>query len=181
MKRSIVVATAILAILGIAVSIEHFFDSDHYNSGFYEHPSRQPASSCARCPLPDARHGSVPRPHTAPVAGASPSGGTHRRVCRRRKRGHSTADRCVVSFSGPAAMMVVGPFAGLFVGALSRGLWPARAGRLSEHRECMIRAMAVAVATSIATIRTTFVPTLVPLGDVVRNILKYKSNNPWHN
>lgn len=38
MKRLITVVTATLAVLGIAVAVEHFTDSDHYNPGFHEYP-----------------------------------------------------------------------------------------------------------------------------------------------
>jgi hypothetical protein len=56
-----------------------------------------------------------------------------------------------------------GPFAALFVFALSRGVALARSGRYAVHREWMIRAFAI--GTAIATMRLLFVPLLFGLGE----------------
>ena len=163
MRRAIVVATAILASLGIALSIEHLLDAEHYNPGFYEHPVITRAHvvlgglylALAMVQLVEGVRRRWPGLHrmsgrVAVLAGIS-SGVSALLIT------------VLIPYSGPVAMVVVGPFACLFLVALSRGLWLARARRFSEHREWMIRAMAV--ATSIATMRLIFVPALILLGE----------------
>ena len=66
-------------------------------------------------------------------------------------------------FSGFSETAVTLPFALLFLVSLGRALWLARAGRFALHREWMIRALAV--GTSIATMRLVFVPALLLLGE----------------
>jgi hypothetical protein len=58
---------------------------------------------------------------------------------------------------------VVAPFGLLFLLSLARGLLLARRRRFAEHREWMIRALAI--GTSIATMRLIFVPTFHLLGE----------------
>jgi hypothetical protein len=65
-------------------------------------------------------------------------------------------------YPGRGETILPTPFAVLFAFSLGRGLWLARQGRFAEHREWMIRALAV--ATSIATQRLIFVPSLILLG-----------------
>jgi hypothetical protein len=66
-------------------------------------------------------------------------------------------------YHGPVALPVVGPFAAWFVFSLLRGAWLVRRQRLAEHREWMIRALAI--GTGIATMRLLFVPAMLLLGD----------------
>jgi uncharacterized membrane protein len=162
MKRTIIVVTAILATLGIGFAVEHFLDLDHYNPGFDEHPiiTRLHVAlgglylGLAMLQFVGAVRSRFPRLHRvsgriAVVAGIA-SGVTALLIT------------AMFPFSGPIEMAVVGPFACLFLLSLCRGLWLARARRFAEHREWMIRAMAV--ATSIATMRLIFVPALVVMG-----------------
>ncbi len=163
MKRAITLVTAILATLGIGVAVEHFMDPDHYNPGFYEYP------------VTTRLHVTLGAAYLA-FAMLQFVG----RVRARWPRLHRVSGRMAVfagfvsgttalliatlfPFSGPSAMAVVGPFAFLFLFSLARGIWLARARRFAEHREWMIRAMAV--ATSIATMRLIFVPALMILGE----------------
>ena len=163
MSRAISVCTAILALLGIVASIEHFTDGDHYNPGFTEYPLIIGSHvalgglylSLAMLQFIGRVRVGWPRLHrvsgrVAIVAGIV-SGVTALLIT------------VLFPFSGPAAMGVVGPFACLFLVALARGLWLARARRFAAHREWMIRAMAV--ATSIATMRLIFVPALLVIGE----------------
>ena len=163
MTRTITVGTAVLATLGIVAAGEHFMDSSHYNPGFAQHP------------VITGLHVSLGALYLG-LAMLQFAG----RVRARWPKVHRVSGRVAVfaglvsgitallitamfPFSGPPAMLVVGPFACLFLVALGRGLWLARAGRFAAHREWMIRAMAV--GTSIATMRLIFVPALVIMGD----------------
>lgn len=163
MKRAITGCTAILAALGIALAVEHIADRDHYNPGFHEHPviTRLHVTlgavylGLAMLQFVGRVRERWPRVHrvsgrTAVFAGVV-SGAT------------AFLMTAMFPYSGPAAMAVVGPFAFLFLLSLVRGLWLARARRFAEHREWMIRAMAV--GTSIATMRLVFVPALLILGE----------------
>ena len=163
MTRALVAVTAILATLGIAFAVEHFTDLDHYNPGFHEHP----AITGLHVSLGGLYLGLAMLQFVGRVRSRFPK--FHR------LSGRIAILAGVVSgvtallitamfpFSGPIAMAVVGPFACLFLLSLGRGLWLARAGRFAEHREWMIRAMAV--GTSIATMRLIFVPALLMLGE----------------
>jgi uncharacterized membrane protein len=162
MKRTLTVTTAVLALLGIGLSIEHLLDSDHYNPGFVEHP------------LIIESHvvlGGLYLAFAIPQFAAS--------VRHRRPRLHRAMGRVAVAagsvagctalgitflfpYSGPIAIGVVGPFACLFVGSLARGLWLARRRNYPAHREWMIRALAI--GTSITTMRLIFVPSMLLLG-----------------
>jgi len=66
-------------------------------------------------------------------------------------------------FSGVSETAVIVPFAALFLISLARGLWLARERDFAAHREWMIRALAV--GTSIATMRLIFVPALFVFGE----------------
>ncbi len=163
MRRFIPIAAAVLALLGILFSAEHFTDIDHHNAGFVEYPlitgshvalgalylgfALLQFSTRVRTRWPSV-HRALGR--VAVVAGLT-SGVT------------ALVMTALYPYSGPIAMVVVGPFACLFIGSLARGLWLARARRYPAHREWMIRAMAI--ATSIATMRLFFVPTLLMLGE----------------
>ncbi len=163
MKRVITAITAILATLGISLAIEHLADPDHYNPGFYEYPvtTRLHVTlgaaylALAMLQFVGRVSGRWPRLHRVSgriaVSAGLVSGTTALLIA------------MLFSFSGPSAMAVVGPFAFLFLFSLARGIWLARARRFAEHREWMIRAMAV--ATSIATMRLIFVPALLMLGE----------------
>ena len=162
MKRALAAITALLALLGIGLSIEHLLDSDPYNPGFVEHP---------RIIRSHVVLGALYLALALPQFSAS--------LRERRPRLHRGMGRVAVAaglvagatallvtllfpYSGPLAIAVVGPFACLFVGSLARGLWSARRRRYREHREWMIRALAI--GTSIATMRLIFVPAMLLLG-----------------
>jgi uncharacterized membrane protein YozB (DUF420 family) len=158
MQRALASATVFLALLGIGFSVEHLLDDEHYNPGFVEHPWLMRGhvtlgAAYLALALPQfvaTLRRSRPQVHrlagrTAVAAGLA-----------------AGATALVITvwfpFSGPLEIVVVAPFAGLFVFALGRGLWLARRRRIAEHREWMIRALAI--ATSIATMRLLFVPLL---------------------
>jgi uncharacterized membrane protein len=69
----------------------------------------------------------------------------------------------VVPFSGDPERVVIGLFGGYFLVCLITGFVRVRQGRISEHREWMMRAFAVAL--SIATMRLIFIPALLILGE----------------
>lgn len=164
MKRAFLTCTVVLSLIGVGVSIEHLIDAEHYNAGFHEHPW-------------------ILRLHVVPGALylllALPQFVTSLRT--RRPRLHRAAGWVAVvsgvlagitalvitilfPFSGPLALLVVGPFAVWFLFSLAQGLRRARARRIAEHREWMIRALAI--GTSIATMRLIFVPAFVGLGEM---------------
>jgi len=161
--RTMGATTTLLALLGIALSVEHLLDTDHYNPGFYEFPT-------------------VTRLHVvlgaAYLALAIPQflpGVRARRPGAHRILGRGAAAAGIVAgttalimmvlfpFSGSATMLAAGPFACLFVFSLARGVLLARRGRYPEHREWMIRAFAI--GTGIATMRLIFVPALFAFGE----------------
>jgi hypothetical protein len=162
-RRVLAGGTALLAALGIGLSVEHLLDREPYNPGFLEHPT-------------------LIRSHV--VLGAVYLGlalpqfvgrwrarrpGVHRRMGRVAVAAGVVAGATALAitvlfpYSGPAALAVVGPFAAWFSFALVRGAWLARQRRYAEHRAWMIRA--VAIGTSIATMRLIFVPSMLWLGD----------------
>ena len=65
----------------------------------------------------------------------------------------------VIPFSGWGERVIIGLFGSLFLFALVKGFFHARAGRVALHREWMIRAFAIGL--SIATMRLIFVPALI--------------------
>jgi uncharacterized membrane protein len=163
MTRTLATVTTLLALLGIALSIEHLLDSNHYNPGFAAHPQ-------------------VIRAHVILgglyLAAALPQFLSSVRA--RRPRLHRAMGRVGVGagvvagftallttwlfpYHGPIAFFLVGPWALWFVACLARGLWLARQRSFLAHREWMIRAFAI--GTSIATMRLLFVPALLLLGD----------------
>ena len=68
----------------------------------------------------------------------------------------------VIPFSGWAESVLIGLFGSLFLFALGKGFVHVRAGRVTLHREWMVRAFAIALA--IATQRLIFVPSLLVTG-----------------
>jgi hypothetical protein len=130
MKRALVVATSLLALLGIAASVEHLVGGDHYNPGFVENPG-------------------LMRLHV--ILGAATWRSLCRSSCRGSGRGaalHRAFGRLAVAagivagltaivisiafpFSGVTETAVTLPFALLFVVSLGRGIWLAR-----ERRRC---------------------------------------------
>jgi uncharacterized membrane protein len=163
MRRTLAIATALLALLGIGLSIEHLLDSNHHNPGYYEYP------------LIIGSHVILGAVYLAIGLPQFASG-----IRERRPRVHRAMGRAVVAagivagstavaatvlfpYHGPIALPLVGPWACWFVAALARGFWLARRRRFSAHREWMIRAFAI--GTSIATMRLIFVPALLLAGE----------------
>jgi hypothetical protein len=163
MKRILVPITATLALLGMAVAGRHLTSAQHYNAGFVEHA----LTTRLHVALGALYLGLALLQFSGPARARWP-------------RLHRVSGRIAVAaglvagftaliiavwfpFSGPAEMVVVWPFAGLFLFSLGRGVWLARLRRFAEHREWMIRAMAV--GTSIVTMRLIFVPSLMILGE----------------
>lgn len=163
MKRTLAALTVLLAFLGIALSIEHLLDSDHYNPGFIEHPLVIRSHvvlggvylGFALPQFVPAIRQRRPRLHRAIGRGAVLAGGVAGLT--------ALLITLLFPYSGPTAIGVVGPFACLFVGSLARGLWLARRQAYAAHREWMIRALAI--GTSISTMRLIFVPSMLLLGD----------------
>ncbi len=162
MRRSLVACTVVLAMLGIGASLEHVFGPDHYNPGFAQHPWLMRAHV-----ILGAVYLALALPQFLPGLRA------------RRPRLHRAFGRVAVGagivagltavvigiafpFSGVSETAVTLPFALLFLFSLGRGIWLARTRRFALHREWMIRALAV--GTSIATMRLVFVPALLLLG-----------------
>jgi uncharacterized membrane protein len=156
-------AAAFLALLGIALSIEHLLDGDPYNPGFTEFPAITRA------------HVVLGAAYLAMALAQLAPGLRARRPALHRKLGRIAATAGIVAgvaalammilfpFAGRATPFVAGPFACVFVFALARGVTLARSGRYAEHREWMIRAFAI--GTAIATMRLLFVPALFWLGE----------------
>jgi uncharacterized membrane protein len=160
--RALAAATALLALLGIGLSVEHLVDSNPYNPGFARHPL-----VIRTHVVLGALYLALALPQLAPG------------VRRRRPELHRALGRVAVlagvlagltalvatalfPYSGPLAMLVVGPFAAWFVVSLGRGIGAARRRDFAAHREWMIRALAI--GTSIATMRLIFVPAMLLLG-----------------
>lgn len=162
MRRTLVVCTVALALLGIAASLEHLIVGDHYNPGFIEHPWVMRA------------HVTLGGVYLALVLPQFLPGLRARRPRLHRAFGRVAVGSGLVAgvtavvisiafpFSGVTETVVTLPFALLFLVSLARGIWLARARRFALHREWMIRALAV--GTSIATMRLVFVPALLLLG-----------------
>jgi uncharacterized membrane protein len=164
MRRVLAICTVSLAVLGIALSAEHFLDSDHYNPGFVEHPwvIRLHVFWGAVYLALALTQFSAPLRSRWPVV--------HRTI------GRTTIAAGVVSgctalvvtvlfpFHGPAAVVFVAPFALVFLFSLTRGLAMARRGNYARHREWMVRALAI--GTGIATMRLIFVPTFLLFGEI---------------
>lgn len=163
MKQTLIVCTVALALLGVAASLEHLIVGDHYNPGFIEHPSLMRAhvtlgAVYLALALPQFLPGlraRRPRLHRAfgrlAVAAGLVAGLT------------AVAIGIAFPFSGFSETAVTLPFALLFLVSLGRGIWLARGRNFAKHREWMIRALAV--GTSIATMRLVFVPALLLLGE----------------
>ncbi len=162
MARVIVFLTGFLALLGIGASVEHLFDADHYNAGFNEYPLTTlihvipgglflalailQFNSKLRSKVPAVHRWSGRVAATLGVMAAAAA----------------LVIAIVFPFAGLVETVITGPFAVLFGYQLSRGFWLARHRRFAEHREWMIRAMAL--GTSIATQRLVFVPALFAIG-----------------
>ena len=69
----------------------------------------------------------------------------------------------VVPFSGHLERIVIGIFGGLFLISLVLGYLRVRQGRIGEHREWMLRALAIGL--SVATMRALFIPALMIAGN----------------
>ena len=163
LDRTLGVAAAALALLGIALSVEHLLDSDHYNPGFYEFPTVTRlhvilGGLYLALAMPQFLAGlrtHRPAVHRIVGRGAAAAGlvaGTTALVM-----------MTLFPFSGRATLLAAGPFACFFVFSLTRGVLLARRGRSAEHREWMIRAFAI--GTGIATMRLVFVPALFAFGE----------------
>lgn len=162
MRRIVAATTAMLAILGVAVAIRHLTRTEHYNVGFVEHA----LTMRLHVALGALYLGLALVQFSGPVRSRWP--GLHRVSGRIAVSAGLVAGITALviaawfPFSGAAEIVVVWPFAGLFLLSLGRGVWLARAERFAEHRRWMIRAMAV--GTSIVTMRLIFVPSLMILG-----------------
>jgi Predicted membrane protein (DUF2306) len=66
-------------------------------------------------------------------------------------------------FSGHLERIVIGVFGGLFLISLVLGYVRVRQGRIGEHREWMLRALAIGL--SVATMRALFIPALMIAGN----------------
>jgi uncharacterized membrane protein len=161
-RRVLAGATGLLALLGIGLSVEHLLDANPYNVGFVEHPLLIRSHVVLGAvylalalpqfvgPLRARRPGLHRALGRAAVAAGGVAGGTALLVT------------WLFPYSGRGALLVVAPFACWFVFALGRGLRCARRGDFGSHREWMIRALAI--GTSIATMRLIFVPSMLLLG-----------------
>jgi len=163
MRTFVLVTTAITISLGMGLSIEHFLDEEHYNPGFYEFPwiiSLHVALGGSYLGLavfqlaPRIRQTRPTLHHTVgrlAVALGLVSAAT------------AIATTILFPFSGPAMIIFVAPFAGYFGFALLNGYRFARRHNFAQHRNWMIRALAI--ASAIATQRLILVPALLAMGD----------------
>ena len=168
MKKSLFVATAITVILGIGFSVEHFFDDNHYNPGFYQFPiviSLHVALGGLYIGLatlqffPQIR---LEKPVLHRVNGRITVGlGVVTSIM-------AVAAITLFPFSGQGMIFFVAPFACYFGLALVLGFQCARAGNFMQHRRWMIRAFAI--ATAIATQRLILVPSLIVFGTAPETI-----------
>ena len=140
MRWLIGVPVVLLALLGVAASVGHLFDDDHYNPGFYEYPITTilhvvlGGMYLALAPLQFVqriRSGAISYHRWAGrflVAIGVVVGTT------------AFVMSVAIPFSGWWESVVVGGFAILFVVSLIKSLMHVRAGRVDLHREWMIRA-----------------------------------------
>lgn len=164
MKTALVAVTTMLALLGIAISVEHFLGADHYNPGFVAFPAIIGAHvvfgalylACALAQFFRPLREGWPAVHRT-VGRVAILSGVVAAVT-------AIAITFLFPFHGPAAVYLVAPFAGLFLFALVQAFSSARAGAFARHREWMIRAFAI--GTGVATMRLIFVPAFVLLGEV---------------
>ena len=163
MKHLLAVITAALAVLGVALSFEHFLGADHYNPGFTQYPmiigahvvSGAVYLACGMTQFVGHVREQWPVVHrvTGRVAIAS---GIVAGIT-------AAAITILFPFHGPSAVDFVMPFALFFTGALIIAFDRVRRGDYARHREWMIRAFAI--GTGIATMRLIFVPWLM-LGEI---------------
>jgi uncharacterized membrane protein len=164
MKAALVAATVVLALLGIAISVEHFLGADHYNPGFVAFPaiigshvvSGAIYLACGLAQFLRPLREGFPAVHRATGRVAILSGVVAAVT--------AIAITVLFPFHGPAAVYLVAPFAVFFLGALVQAFSLARAGDYAPHREWMIRAFAI--GTGIATMRLIFVPAFLLLGEI---------------
>ncbi len=161
-KVALYIGTSLTVLLGIGFSIEHFFDNDHYNPGFYEFP------------LVISLHVAPGGLYLALVIFQLTSRIRRDQPWLHHVVGWFTVGLGLISgamavtatvlfpFSGQAMIFFVAPFACYFVFALVRGFWCARHRNFIQHRKWMIRAFAI--ATAIATQRLILVPALILFG-----------------
>lgn len=164
MKSTLATVTVLLALLGVALSAEHFLGTDHYNPGFIQFPAIIGAHviagaiylMCGLAQFFQPLRSRWPAVHRATGRVAILSGVVAGVT--------ALAVTVIFPFHGPAALYLVGPFALFFLFALVLALTKAREGNYAAHREWMIRAFAI--GTGIATMRLIFVPTFLLLGEV---------------
>jgi uncharacterized membrane protein YozB (DUF420 family) len=162
LRLFVLVGISLTVALGVALSIEHFLDEEHYNPGFYDFPLIISLHvACGGAYLALALFQFAPR-----IRDQRPD--IHRNFGRVAVSfgfvSCLTALAAIVlfPFSGPAMIFFVAPFACYFGFALIRGFLLARQGKYDLHREWMIRA--VAIASAIATQRLILVPALIAFG-----------------
>jgi uncharacterized membrane protein YozB (DUF420 family) len=160
--RALSAATVLLALLGIGLSVEHLLDSRPYNPGFARHPFVIRSHVVL-----GALYLALALPQLVPgIRRRRPS--LHRAVGRIAAGAGVAAGltallvTALFPYSGPLAMLVVGPFAAWFLASLVCGFRAARRRDFAAHRAWMIRALAI--GTSIATMRLIFVPAMLLLG-----------------
>jgi uncharacterized membrane protein YozB (DUF420 family) len=161
--RTLIAVTTLLALLGVALSIEHVVSDDHYNPGFLAFPVLTRLHV-----MLGAVYLALALLQVLPAIRARRPG-LHRRIGRVAASGGivaggtSLAMMSLFPFAGTATLVVAGPFACWFSFAVVRGILLARRGRYEQHREWMIRAFAI--GTGIATMRLIFVPLLFGFGE----------------
>lgn len=162
MGSAIAIAVVLISALGIGLGVEHFFDDEHYNLGFYEFP------------MVISLHVGLGAVYLVLALLQFVDGIRRRKPILHRLIGRTavvtglvTAVTAVVAivlfpFSGPAMIFFVAPFAGYFAFALVYGLRAARRKEFVQHRAWMVRAFAI--ASAIATQRLILVPSLMVFG-----------------
>ncbi len=169
MKWVIRVLVAALVVMGLAVSVGHYLGRP-YNEGFATMPGLVAlhivpgAAYLAIAPLQFVRRF---RAGSAVI---------------HRWNGRIAASFAIITgltaivlgvaipYGGALESAVVAVFGAYFLGCITLGVYRARRGEITRHREWMLRAFAIGLA--IATVRLVYVPIVITLGDPADEVLE---------
>jgi uncharacterized membrane protein len=163
MRWLIAFSVGLLALVGVSASVEHLFDDEHYNPGFYEYP----LTTVLHVILGGVYLLLAPLQFVQRIR--SRSIGYHRWAGRLLVTiglvvgATALVIAVAIPFSGWWESVVVGGFAGLFLVSLVKSIAHIRAGQVELHREWMIRAFAIGLA--IATQRLILIPSIILSGE----------------
>jgi uncharacterized membrane protein len=173
MRIAIGTVVGVLALLGIAASVGHYF-VEPYNPGFLEFP----AITNAHVILGAVFLAFAPLQFVGQVRARAL--GYHRWAGRLLVAVGLVVGATalflglVVPFSGNGERLVIGLFGGLFLASLVKGVVHIGDGQVAAHRAWMMRAFAIGL--SIATMRLVFIPALVIAGNPTDQQIAVLSN-----